>query len=307
MTEPQTLSDSFSMKASLWKQGTMAKKEKGIIRSVWKDRFVILFEGSLFYYQASSELTPRGVIPLLNATIEEVSEKKAKRKYCFILRSLREEITFGCSDEVDMKSWIASISENFNKSPSPPPSKEFKVRSKTAVIFMTSKIAETITNSGIGGKIVRDLLSDEAVVMIDSLKNYYVQKLGSEKASKIEKQAISIAVKAALLYKDKKLSIRDIVAASTPIRLLVSKLIDGFEIPFTFSASEAVDSIRDVQAALEKVLKPVFTEKTNQKLTELFAVFCDEDLIEDFYVKRKWRECEIIATTLRELWDNGQF
>jgi len=38
----------------------------------------------------------------------------------------------------------------------------------------------------------------------------------------------------------------------------------------------------------------------------LFDTLCDEDLLEDFFTKRKWKECEVIATTLRIMWDNGK-
>jgi len=311
MTETQTLVHSLSksnLKATPWKQGNLFKREKGIIRTTWKERFVILFEGSLFYYQANTDLTPRGVVHLMNCKIEEAQEKKTKRKFCMQLQNGKEELIFACSDELDLKNWLISITDNLNRPPSPPPSKEFKItKGKSSSVYVTAKIAETITSMGVGGKIIREILSDDAVVIIDSLKNFLAQKLGAEKASALEKQAIGIAVKIALLHKDKRINTADLLAVTVPIRLLVSKVIDGYEIPFTFSAAEAAADMRQVQAAFEKIMKPVLTDKTIQKFRGMFDVFADEELIEDFFEKKKWRECEIIATRLRDLWDNGRF
>jgi len=304
MSEIQAFSRSTVKSA---RQGILLKREKGIIRSTWKDRFVVLFQGSLFYYQAATDLTPRGVVHVLNAKVEEVPEKKFKRKFCFSVRAGKEELVFACSDDADMRKWIASVMDSITIPASAPPSKEFKTRGKSDAIFMTGKIADMIVSMGVGGKIVREFLSDDAVVIIDSLKNFLTLKLGAEKANKMEKQAVSLSVKMALLYKDKKLNNQDVSALSIPIRLLVSKAIDGFEIPFSFNAIEVVEGIRDVQKAIEKVMKPVLAEKSMQKFDELFNDFANEDLIDDFFEKKKWRECEVVATTLRELWDNGQF
>jgi len=294
-------------KQGAWKQGVLVKREKGIIRSTWKDRFVILFEGSLFWYQAASDLTPRGVVHLTNGKVEEVPEKKFKRKFCLSIQSGKEELVFSTTDDAEMKIWIAAIMESLSKPPSAPPSKEFKTKGRTNAVFLTGKIADMIVSMGVGGKVAREFLSDEAVVIIDSLKNFLTLKFGAEKANKMEKQAVSLSIKMALLYKDKKLNQQDIAAATAAIRLLVSKTIDGYEIAFTFSATEISDAIRDVQRALETIMRPVLAEKSMGKLSQLFDSFASEDLIEDFFEKKKWRECEIVATTLRELWDNGHF
>jgi len=310
MTEAQALVHSFSrsnLLASLWKQGPLFKRERGIIRTQWKERFVILFEGSLFYYMKQTDLTPIGVIPLMQCRIEELSEKKIKRKFAFTVYG-REELTFSASTDEDMKSWISAIMENLNKTPSPLPTKEFtKPKGKSASVYVTGKIAETITNMGAGGKLVRGFVTDDTIIIIDSLKNFLVARMGAEKAQKLEKQIISLSIKVALLYKDKKIRSEDMKAAMVPIRLVVSKAIDGFEIPFAFSAFEAIEAVRGVQKALEKMLKPVMTEKSIHKMGVIFDLVCDEELMEDFYEKKKWRECEIVATTLRELWDAGRF
>jgi len=287
----------------------LGKRERGIIRSQWKDRFVILFEGSLFYYMKQTDLTPISIIPLLNCKIEEVPEKKAKRKFVFTIHTARDEFTFAAVSEEDFHGWISSITENLDKSPSPLPTKEFKKIKigKSASVYVTGKIAETILNMGAGGKLVRSYVTDDSIIIIDALKNFLVQKLGAEKADKLEKRIISMSIKIALLYRDKKLRVEDLKATMVPIRLVVSKAIDGYEIPFAFSAFEAIEALRAVQAALENVMVPVLTEKSMKKLGVIFDTICDEELMEDFFEKKKWRECEILATTLRELWDAGRF
>jgi len=314
MTEAQALVHTFSRsnptQASFWRQGILLKKERGIIRTQWKDRFVILFEGSLFYYVKQTDLTPVSIIQLMSCRIEAIPEKKFKRKFVFTIHSSsKDEYTFAAGTEEDMQGWINAISENLTKAPSPLPTKEFKKLKvgKSASVYVTGKIAETITNMGAGGKLVRSYVTDETIIIIDAFKNFLVAKMGAEKADKLEKQIISLGIKVALLYRDKKLKSEDVKASMVPIRLIASKAIDGFEIPFAFSSYEAIEALRAVQKAFEKVLVPVLTDKSIKKMAAIFDMICDEELIDDFFEKKKWRECEVVATTLRELWDAGRF
>jgi hypothetical protein len=86
---------------------------------------------------------------------------------------------------------------------------------------------------------------------------------------------------------------------------LCDKIIDGYEIPFAFSVRDLLESIAEVRTSLDKVLGPVLTPKTMTKLHGLFDYFTNEDLLCDFFAKKKWKECAEIGETLRKLWDAG--
>jgi len=296
---------SDSQTVNPWKEALLAKREKGILKWSWKDRFVILLEGSLFFYQNPTDLTPKGVYHLLDCHVEETPEKKVKRKFVFSLKTPQEEIYFGAKDENERNEWMESVKRNLQKQPSPPPDKEFIRKTKLASVYISSKIIDNLLNLGTSGKIIRDAVSDETLVIIESLKSFLIQYLGAEKANKAEKRIVSIAAKVAVLYKEKQISKQYFESTRVPIRLMVSKVIDGYEIPFTFSAVELVDAIKTVQKILEQILRPYLTEKTLQKLAEVADLLSNEELVQEFFSKRKYKECELVGGTLRKLWDEG--
>jgi len=274
---------------------------------LWRERFIIVFEGSIVVYGAATDLTPRRVILVQNAKIEEVPERRFKKKHAFAVKLDRgEEIVFVASDETDLKTWMDCITENFAKTPSPLPTKEFKLMRKSAAVYLTGKFAEKLTNMGVGGKIMRGFMSDETVIILDSFKNFLTQRLGADKANDIEKQGISIGIKIALLYRDKKIKPQALKPTRASIEFLSSKIIDGFEVPFTFSSVELIEAIKDVEKCLKDLMKPVLSENSINKMSALLTILSDEELLEDLFEKKKWKELELIATQLRELWDTGR-
>jgi len=188
----------------LWKEGLVHKRERGIIKATWKDRFMIVFDGSLFVYTNKKDLTPKRVIHLLNFDVVSVPEKKFKQKYAFSVQSKNDEFVFSADNDQDLTSWMSFIKANVNATALPPGPKESNYRNKSAAVYIAGKVLDTIMNLGVGGKLVRDRLSDEMILIIDSATNFLVQRIGEEKARKIEKQALSLAVKVALLQQEKK-------------------------------------------------------------------------------------------------------
>jgi len=289
-----------------WKEGTLAKREKGIIRSTWKDKFVILLEGSVFFYQSHLDLTPKGVIHLQNVTvIPDVPEKKFKRKFVMCLKTASDEIYFSTKDDEERNQWTDAIQKNLKKAPSPPPDKEFVKKTKSTTVYMSGKLIDTLSNMGASGKFMKDYVSADTETIMETVKTFMIAYMGIEKANKIEKQVISIVVKVALLYKEKQVTKEYFESTVVPLRLLISKLIDGYEIPFAFSVHECIDAARAVQKSFEKIMRPYMHEKTLAKMALLFDTMCNEDLLQDFFAKRKYRECEVLGLTLRKIWDTG--
>jgi len=214
---------------------------------------------------------------------------------------------FAASNEEEKLSWMNAILAALAKPPSSPPDKEFVKKSKPSSVWVSGRLIDSITDLGASGKIVKEFITPDTEVIMDSLKSFFTQYLGAEKASKIEKQLISISVKVALLYKEKHITKEYFNSTIVPMRLLISKLIDGYEIPFTFSPYEVVECLRELQKCFEKILRPFLHEKTILKMNQTFDLICDEDLIADFYVKRKWKECGTVGNALRRLWDSGAF
>lgn len=285
-----------------WKEGVLGKREKGIIKMSWKDKFVILLDGSLFYYQTHTDLTPKGVYHLLNCQVLDAPEKKIKKKFAFCLHTPQEgDIYFSAVSEAQKQDWMDAIQKGLMKSPSPPPDKDFSKKTKSTSVYMSGRLIDSITNMGASGKILRDFLSEDTETILQALKTFFTEYYGSEKANRLEKQSISLATKISLLYKEKQVSKEYFQSTQVPLRVLISKIIDGFEIPFAFNVHEAIDALRAVQKALEQVIRPFLHEKSMAKMTGIFDVLCDEDMLADFFKKRKYKECEILGVTLRKL------
>jgi len=306
-----TLSTSSSSlpSSSQWKEGFLARREKGIIRSSWRDKFVILLEGSLFYYQSHTDLTPKGVMHLTNCQVLEAPEKKIKKKFVFYVHppNSNDDLYFAATNETEKQDWMEAIQKSLTKTPSSPPDKDFIKKNKPTAVYMSGRLIDSFTNLGASGKIAKEFINDDTEAIIEALKSFMIQYYGADKANKLEKQVVSVVVKAAVLYKEKHITKEYFASTVVPTRLLISKIIDGFEIPFTFSAPEAIESLRAVQKSLIQIMRPYLHEKTITKINEIFDILCDEELVSDFFTKRKYKECETLGTTLRKLWDAGAF
>jgi hypothetical protein len=68
-----------------------------------------------------------------------------------------------------------------------------------------------------------------------------------------------------------------------------------------------MDCFQAVQDVLQQIIRPYVHEQTVLKMAALFEFVCNQDLLADFYTKRKWKECEQMGTVLRKLWDAGYF
>jgi len=123
----------------------------------------------------------------------------------------------------------------------------------------------------------------------------------------LKKNSIATAAKFAVVYKEKRVTREYFANLKTALRNLASKFIDGYEIPFSFSSTDFIDSLREVQKCLEQIFRPFVQEKTIQKMRTIFNFFCNEELLEEFFEKRKWKECELVGQTLRKMWDGGVF
>jgi len=213
-------------------------------------------------------------------------------------------IFLATKEEKDRDDWFNDIKLSLTKPPAHPPDKD---SIKTARSSVSNRLIASALNLGPGIKIVKDYISDDTYILVECIKSFLSVYSGSEKATKVEKQVLNLGVKVALLYRDKTITKELFQPLGDPLRKLVDKLIDGYEIPFTFSVLDAVDCIVNIHQLMEKTLKPYLPEKSMNKMNLLFEFFSNEDMLADFYTKRKWKECEQLGVTLRRMWDAGFF
>lgn len=76
----------------LWKQGGRYKS--------WKRRWFILNDKCLYYFEYTTDKEPRGIIPLENVDIREISDRGG-RQYCFELYSTIGDVIKACKTDTE--------------------------------------------------------------------------------------------------------------------------------------------------------------------------------------------------------------
>jgi hypothetical protein len=151
---------------------------------------------------------------------------------------------------------------------------------------VTSQLVDIATNIEAVRRIIKEYVSDDTFVVMAAMKSFVTQYDSAEQAEALEIIALQIGAKVALLYKDKKVSKDYFLAVLSPLHILCDKLIDGYEIPFAFSAPDVIASFNEVQGVLDKMLKPHLPDKTMKQLNEVFGYLADEELLNDFFTKK---------------------
>jgi cytohesin len=77
----------------LWKQGGRYK--------TWKQRWFILAEGCLYYFESKSDKEPRGIIPLENVNVRQVDDKT--KQFCFEIYSTTTDKIKACKHDSEGK------------------------------------------------------------------------------------------------------------------------------------------------------------------------------------------------------------
>ena len=77
----------------LWKQGGRYKS--------WKRRWFILNDNCLYYFEFTTDKEPRGIIPLENIRVREVSDRS--KQHCFELFSANNEVIKACKTDSEGK------------------------------------------------------------------------------------------------------------------------------------------------------------------------------------------------------------
>ena len=132
---------------------------------------------------------------------------------------------------------------------------------------------------------IKELITPETTAIMSAIKSFVSQYDSEETAEQLETVAIQLGVKVAILYKEKKVTKAYFMAAVEPLHKLSGLVIDGYEIPFSFSAEELKQAFEHVSNVLEKMLKPHFNDKTLLSMKELVAYFTNEALLNDFFTK----------------------
>eukprot|EP01114_Cavostelium_apophysatum_P010253 TRINITY_DN2376_c0_g1_i1.p1 TRINITY_DN2376_c0_g1~~TRINITY_DN2376_c0_g1_i1.p1 ORF type:complete len:387 (-),score=109.74 TRINITY_DN2376_c0_g1_i1:19-1179(-) len=155
---------------------------------------------------------------------------------------------------------------------------------------------QTLSN---GQHLARDVLSEA----LDCITSFVKAFAGEEAATKLEKQIYLVAINVSLLHSKKYLGAKDMGKLRQPLHHLCDKVIDSYEIPFSFNPDEISLQLKGVQTSIKDMLLPRLSEEIVKELDKIFDVIKNEDLLSSFFEKKKWKETEELAGLLRKLWD----
>jgi len=152
---------------------------------------------------------------------------------------------------------------------------------------------------------ISDRVMNEVVFsIIDSLMSFVRGVDSEEVALQLERQILLIGIDSYLCYsKELKIMKEDIIKIKLPLHQLCDKCIDGYEIPFAFSAQDVIDAAVSIQKIVESLLAPHMPESKMKSLTEIFQYFSNVDFVSKFFQKKKWKQTGEVAGLLRKLWE----
>jgi len=284
----------------LYKQGTLFKKSKSFWKSGWREKHFVLSGSSLYYYEKSTTEASQGVIQLSKTKIlGDINNEK--RKYVFGLQTGEKIVLLAAKNETEFEDWTKTIQSSFNLPATPPPDRGNKHKKAK----VTSQLIEAATNLSAVRKMIKEFVPSNTFVIMAAVKRFISHADSPNQAEALEIMVLQLAAKVALLYKDKKITREYLVPIIQPLHNVCDKLIDGYEIPFAFSVSDVIIAIKELQIVMDQLLKPLLPEKAMKDLSALLEYLANEELLNDFFTKKKWKETKEVCVTLRNLWEDG--
>jgi len=150
-----------------------------------------------------------------------------------------------------------------------------------------------------------EFVASKAVLLLKSFRSFLEQnKKDKAKAEEMENRLQRMGSEFAQLYKEKTILKSTLISEfKEPVHKLCDVIIDGYEIPFSFSAKGFQDALKVVQDQIHKILGKELSGSTLKEMDALFEFMNDEEMIYDFFEKKKYTETKEVGIVLREMWD----
>jgi len=83
--------------------------KQGQQRKNWKKRIFILISYWLFYYANENDVTPKGILHVVDADAKRTDEKEYGKKYCFYVKTNKRTLVCQASNESECLAWVEHI------------------------------------------------------------------------------------------------------------------------------------------------------------------------------------------------------
>jgi uncharacterized protein YeeX (DUF496 family) len=164
-------------------------------------------------------------------------------------------------DNEAMNNWTKMMRDNTTKSTSKPPKRVIRKVDSLAKVTK-KKIGESIMSSSLGNYILKDMVSEEVWVIIETMKDFVRREYKEKASKKLYNRCVKLIVKLALLSKEGTQNslplihfivgvIEDWSNLVVAFTQLFSMAIDSHELSFCFDADGLVVKIQELHKAFE--------------------------------------------------------
>jgi len=187
---------------------------------------------------------------------------------------------------------LEQLRANKDKDPQLPPGNKEK---KSMKYSFETNVASTI----LGKKIIKESLPTEAWQVLEALCKFIEQVKGSDTAQKFKKCFLKVGTKVGILHHNKLLSDEVVFTHRQMILKLGTIVVDFYQMPSVFDCQVIVKHIEEIRRGMEEKLNPLLTSRNMEKFNFAVNLLKDEELITNFFQKKKWQELDTIAKIVR--------
>jgi len=209
----------------------------------------------------------------------------------------QENVELQAKTDEDLRLWIEVLLKNKGMEPSEEPK---KYASQSKGLSYQKHILGKAASSGMGKKVLREFIEEDVYSLLDYFEALIAKYDSPEKAKELRENMMKIAVKIALLYKNKILKISLIEEALPPIRTLRLQIISGFQMPMLLDRDAIMVTIDQIESSFHPISQFI-SPKNFLLVTQIFSYLRSPMLIDDVFTKGKYKELEEIAVLLIKL------
>lgn len=255
-------------------------KKSGSFKPVW----IVLVQGTLFYYKDSKLKSMKGEVQLKGTSVEKTSDGLS-------IGGNKTKLKFASSGE--QADWENALKNATSLGRGEAPSK-LNIKSQGGGTKAKKAIAGKIATSGMGKGMVKTLINDESKNLIKSVKACVTAVFDKKTAEAVENDIIKLFVKAHFLAENGSIDPEWYVALDKDLRAAFDvsiRITDNVVSKRTIPEDTLKEWIGKVQLKFKSVeekmynlLKDHLQPKSLNRITEAFGVFTDFNFLRTILV-----------------------
>jgi len=144
-------------------------------------------------------------------------------------------------------------------------------------------VGGSVATSAAGKSLIKEFLGKDGVKLLDIVKKVITLYEGKKKAEDVENTIIRIAVKVILLWKNKKITTKDIASTVPGVKAVWSDVIDFCEMSFAYDPAKIKEHGEKLQVSFSKLLGEHITEKNLARMREVMTYLVAKDLLDRLF------------------------